>query len=107
MASVTAAICVLADQACAAIIAGKTGNARAIRAIGGALSMSGKLKIHVDQEKCQGHARCKSLAPELFELDEYGNAHEIGDGSVPAGLEDKAWLAQANCPEMAIDVIEE
>jgi ferredoxin len=82
-------------------------NARAIRAMAGALSMSGKLKIHVDQEKCQGHARCKSLAPELFELDEYGNAHEIGDGSVPAGLEDKAWLAQANCPEMAIDVIEE
>ena len=69
--------------------------------------MSGKLKIHVDQEKCQGHARCKSLAPELFELDEFGNAHEIGDGSVPAALEDKAWLAKANCPENAIDVTEE
>ena len=53
-----------------------------------------KLKIRVDQDKCQGHARCKSLAPELFELDEFGNAHEVGDGSVPAGLEDKAWLAQ-------------
>jgi ferredoxin len=26
---------------------------------------------------------------------------------VPAGLEDKAWLAKANCPEMAIDVTEE
>jgi len=26
---------------------------------------------------------------------------------VPAGLEDKAWLAKANCPEIAIDVIEE
>jgi ferredoxin len=26
---------------------------------------------------------------------------------VPAGLEDKAWLAQANCPEIAIDVTEE
>jgi ferredoxin len=56
--------------------------------------MSGKLKIHVDQEKCQGHARCKSLAPELFELDEFGNAHEIGDGSVPAGLEDMACQGQ-------------
>jgi amidase len=40
----------------------------------------------VDQDKCQGHARCKSLAPELFELDEFGNAHEVGDGTVPAGL---------------------
>jgi ferredoxin len=69
--------------------------------------MSGKLRIRVDQDKCQGHARCKSLAPELFELDSYGNAHEIGDGIVPAGLEDKARLAQSNCPEIAIEVIEE
>jgi ferredoxin len=49
------------------------------------MSKSPGLKVHVDQEKCQGHARCKSLAPELFELDEFGNAHEIGDGSVPCG----------------------
>lgn len=47
------------------------------------------------------------LTPELFELDEYGNADEIGDGSVRSGLEDKAWLAQTNCPEIAIEVIEE
>ena len=65
------------------------------------------LKIHVDQNKCQGHARCKSLAPELFNLDEYGNAHEVGDGNVPEGLEDKAYLAQSNCPEIAIEVTEE
>jgi ferredoxin len=74
---------------------------------GNAFAMSRKLKIHVDRDKCQGHARCKSLAPELFDLDEFGNAHESGDGTVPAGLEDKAWLARSNCPEMAIDVIEE
>ena len=73
----------------------------------GNAAMAGKLKIRVDQDKCQGHARCKSLAPELFDLDEFGNAHEVGDGSVPAGLEDKAWLAQSNCPEIAIEVTEE
>jgi len=28
--------------------------------------MAAKLKIRVDQDKCQGHARCKALAPELF-----------------------------------------
>ena len=71
------------------------------------MSKSPRLRLRVDQEKCQGHARCKSLAPELFKLDEYGNAHVIGDGTVPEGLEDKAWLAKANCPEIAIDVIEE
>jgi ferredoxin len=69
--------------------------------------MAVKLKIRVDQNKCQGHARCKALAPELFNLDEYGNAHEVGDGTVPAGLEDKAYLAKSNCPEIAIEVTEE
>jgi ferredoxin len=99
------AIWALVNNARTAIIAGK--HKRASEATIRNAGMSGKLKIHVDQEKCQGHARCKSLAPELFELDEFGNAHEIGDGSVPAGLEDKAWLAKANCPELAIDVAEE
>jgi ferredoxin len=65
------------------------------------------LKVRVDRERCQGHARCHALAPELFELDELGNARELGDGTVAPGLEAKARLAQANCPELAIDVIEE
>lgn len=64
------------------------------------------LKVKVDRQRCQGHARCKALAPELFALDALGNAQEIGDGSVPAGLEDKAYLAKANCPELAIEIIE-
>jgi ferredoxin len=68
--------------------------------------MSERLRIRIDRDKCQGHARCNSLAPELFELDEFGNAHEIGDGTVPAGLEDKARLAQSNCPEIAIVITE-
>jgi ferredoxin len=98
----------LADQACAVIIASEDTNAGPIRAaVTEERCMSGTLKIRVDQEKCQGHARCKSLAPELFELDEFGNAHEIGDGTVPKGLEDKAWLAQTNCPEIAIDITED
>ena len=65
------------------------------------------LRVKVDRERCQGHARCFALAPELFALDEFGNGRERGDGSVAAGLEDKARLAQANCPELAIEVIEE
>jgi ferredoxin len=71
------------------------------------VSMAGKVKVRVDPDKCQGHARCKSLAPELFKLDEFGNAHEIGDGTVPEALVDKAYLAKSNCPEFAIDIIEE
>jgi ferredoxin len=63
------------------------------------------LRIRVDAEKCQGHARCYALAPELFVVDDYGQSTEIGDGTVPAGLEDKARLAIANCPEYAIEEI--
>ena len=64
------------------------------------------LKVHVDPDKCQGHNRCKAVAPELFELDEYGNAREVGDGTVPSALEEKAYLAQSNCPEFAIEITE-
>jgi ferredoxin len=64
------------------------------------------LKVKVDRDKCQGHARCAALAPELFELDELGNAREKGDGTVPDTLVEKAYLAKANCPEEAIEVEE-
>jgi ferredoxin len=65
------------------------------------------LRVHVDPDRCQGHARCSALAPELFALDEFGYAQARGDGTVPPALHDKARLAQANCPELAIEVIEE
>jgi ferredoxin len=47
------------------------------------------------------------VAPDLFELDEYGNAQAAGDGRVPPGQEEKAHLARSNCPEFAVEVIEE
>jgi ferredoxin len=65
-----------------------------------------ELKVRVNRQRCQGHARCAALAPELFEADEFGEAHEIGDGRVSADLHDKAYLAKANCPEYAIDIEE-
>ncbi len=65
------------------------------------------MKITVDQEKCQGHNRCFAVAPELFDLDEYGYSHEKGDGSVPPELQEKARLAVRNCPEQAISIVEE
>ena len=64
------------------------------------------VKVRVDPEKCQGHNRCYSLAPELFDVDDYGYATAAGDGTVPVELEGKAKLAAANCPEFAV-LIEE
>jgi ferredoxin len=67
----------------------------------------GTMRIHVEEEKCQGHNRCFVVAPELFELDDYGYAHEVNEGVVPPEHEEKARLAVANCPEQAIIIIEE
>jgi ferredoxin len=64
------------------------------------------MHVQVIAEKCQGHNRCFALAPELFDVDDLGNAHEIGDGSVSSQLEDEARLAAANCPEFAIQITE-
>jgi len=61
-----------------------------------------RLVVRIDSEKCQGHARCHALAPELFELDQLGNARIRGSGLVPLEHQDKVWVAHANCPEQAI-----
>ena len=65
------------------------------------------MRISVDADKCQGHNRCYALAPELFDVDDYGYATAVGDGLVPAELEAKAELAVANCPEFAITITKE
>jgi ferredoxin len=64
--------------------------------------MSARIKLRVVQEKCQGHARCHALAPELFWLDEFGNAQEVSRATIPSELEDNAFMSRANCPEGAI-----
>ena len=64
------------------------------------------MKIRVDPDKCQGHARCYGVAPELFHVDDYGLSTVVVD-EVPTELEDKARLAVANCPEYAIELVTE
>lgn len=64
------------------------------------------MRVHVDSEKCQGHNRCYALAPDLFDVDDYGYAHELHDGVVPDRHEAQARLAEANCPEHAISISE-
>jgi ferredoxin len=65
------------------------------------------VRIRVDAEKCQGHARCYAIAPELFDIDDYGQSTAVGDGTVPPGSEELARLAIANCPEYAVEEIED
>lgn len=64
------------------------------------------MRIQLDSEKCQGHNRCYALAPELFDVDDFGQAVLLVDGEVPDELQEKARLAAANCPEFAIKIVE-
>jgi ferredoxin len=64
------------------------------------------VRVHVDPDKCQGHNRCYSVSPDLFDLDDLGMSSEVGAGLVPAGQLSLARLAVANCPEHAISLTE-
>jgi ferredoxin len=65
---------------------------------------AGTFRVHVDPDRCQGHNRCYSVAPDLFDLDELGTSAEVGEGLVPADLVGHARLAVDNCPEHAISL---
>lgn len=64
------------------------------------------MRVHLDSGKCQGHNRCYALAPELFDVDDYGQAVLLVEDDVPEHLQSKARLAASNCPEYAITITE-
>ncbi|HEX3646978.1 MAG TPA: ferredoxin [Pseudonocardiaceae bacterium] len=62
------------------------------------------MKVRINTDRCQGHGRCYDLVPDLFAEDEDGYSTVIGDGLVPADLVEDARLAEANCPEHAVEL---
>lgn len=65
------------------------------------------MKVRVNPDKCQGHGRCFALAPDLFDLDDFGMSSVIGDGTVPPNHQSVARLVVANCPEFAVEIVDE
>ena len=63
------------------------------------------VKIVLDSERCTGHGRCYSLAPELFDSDDEGHSVVLTP-EVPDGLEAQARLAVENCPETCISLVD-
>ena len=61
------------------------------------------MKVVVDPDVCQGHARCWEICPDVFALDEAGHA-VVSSPDVPAEFEEAVDEAVANCPERAIEV---
>ncbi len=63
------------------------------------------MRIVLDTERCTGHGRCYSLAPDLFDCDDRGYG-TVKTPEVPSGLEEQARTAVLNCPENAISLEE-
>lgn len=61
------------------------------------------MRIVLDEEKCQGHGRCYSLAPDLFDADDRGHCVLLVE-TVPDGLEHAARSGAENCPELALTI---
>jgi ferredoxin len=60
-------------------------------------------RVCVDPERCVGHGRCYTLAPDVFDADEVGHSKVLVD-EVSGELEEHAVIAEQNCPESAITV---
>lgn len=67
--------------------------------------MSG-LKLIVEPEKCQGHARCYSIAPEIFDLDDEGYI-AFAELITPEEQEELVREAVEACPENALKIVGE
>jgi ferredoxin len=63
------------------------------------------MKLVLDHERCTGHGRCYVLAPELFDADDEGYS-VLKHADVPPTLEQRARVAELNCPERAIAIAE-
>jgi ferredoxin len=64
------------------------------------------MRVKVNSELCQGHNRCYALAPDLFDVDDFGYAHARFEDELPVGMEPLARLAEANCPEHAVELLD-
>ncbi len=58
-------------------------------------------KVWVDPDRCTGHGRCYTLAPDVFDADEVGHSIVLVD-EVSGELEAQAVTGEQNCPEEAI-----
>jgi len=64
------------------------------------------MKVLVDAEKCQGHARCLAEGPDVYVLDDDGyNTTDVE--SVPPELQDQARRGALACPELALTIVED
>lgn len=62
------------------------------------------MKVVVDLARCQGHARCENLCPQVFATDAVEGKCVIANPEFPPELEERVRLAVRNCPEGALRI---
>jgi ferredoxin len=58
-------------------------------------------RVLLDPDRCTGHGRCYTLAPDVFDADEVGHCIVLTE-NVSGDLESQAVTGEQNCPEGAI-----
>ena len=64
------------------------------------------MKVKADNRLCSGHARCASVAPQVFTLDDDGYIG-FSEKPVPSELAALARRGVRACPERALTLIED
>ena len=61
------------------------------------------MKVAVDRDLCEGHARCVEAAPAVFEIDDDDEMHILNENP---GEEQRRGIeaAVANCPRQALSL---
>ncbi|KXF55797.1 ferredoxin [Rhodococcus sp. SC4] len=61
------------------------------------------MKVTIDPTLCQGHGRCVTICPDVFDMDDQGNGVVV-TADVPTELQADVDEAVTACPESAIIV---
>jgi len=64
------------------------------------------VKVRVDPDRCEGHGKCATAAPAVFELRDDDLSHVLVD-DIPESQRENAKNAVRLCPRQAIEIIEE
>jgi ferredoxin len=65
------------------------------------------MRLVVDAARCQGHSRCRALAPDLMGADALGQAVVLRGGALSPAEVTRARLLVANCPEGALALLDD
>jgi len=64
------------------------------------------VRVQLDAQACQGHGRCYSSAPAVFDADEVGHCVVVSENVAPEH-QAAARLGVENCPEHALSIVDD